>query len=49
MCFNVMGLHLDPMPLGTMAYEREIDLLMNIVLKIWDPLGDIWSIWGWGR
>ena len=34
----------------TMGYEREIDLLINIVLKIWGPLGDISCIWdgrGW--
>lgn len=30
----------------SMGYEQEIDLLINIVLKIWEPLGDIWCIQG---
>ena len=29
----------------TMGYEREIGLLVNIVLKLRGPRGDIWCMW----
>ena len=31
---------------STMGYEREIGLLVNIVLKLREPREDIWCIWG---
>ena len=33
----------------TVVYYGEIGLLINIVLKIWGPLGDILLIWGGRR